>query len=83
MTRHFLVVALALLAAQSCTYNVQELIRDRGVIHKDTHITIRSKGVQVTYPAPRRKEAGLPELCRQFYNDGSGRWAECIGVGPK
>ncbi len=29
----------------------------------------------------RRKE--LPEICSPFYNDGTGRWAECMGVGPK
>lgn len=25
----------------------------------------------------------LPTKCRPFYNDGTGRWAECMGVGPK
>ena len=25
----------------------------------------------------------LPEICAPFYNDGTGRWAECMGVGPK
>lgn len=24
-----------------------------------------------------------PEICAPFYNDGTGRWAECMGVGPK
>ena len=83
MTRHLCVLALAILAAQSCTYKVQDLIRDRGIVHEDTHITIRDKGIQVTYPVPPRKEAGLPAECREFYNDGTGRWAECMGVGPK
>lgn len=25
----------------------------------------------------------LPQKCAQFYNDGSGRWIECMGVGLK
>jgi len=25
----------------------------------------------------------LPTVCREFYNDGTGRWAKCMGVGPK
>lgn len=25
----------------------------------------------------------LPEKCSPYYGDGSGRWAECMGVGPK
>lgn len=25
----------------------------------------------------------LPALCKKYYNDGTGRWAECMGVGPK
>jgi len=28
-------------------------------------------------------EKTLPEKCHPFYNDGTGRWAECMGVGPK
>jgi len=29
------------------------------------------------------KRKPLPEICAPFYNDGTGRWAECMGVGPK
>lgn len=25
----------------------------------------------------------LPAKCRPFYNDGTGRWIECMGVGLK
>ena len=25
----------------------------------------------------------LPEKCHTFYNDGTGRWADCMGVGYK
>jgi hypothetical protein len=25
----------------------------------------------------------LPEQCKQFYNDGTDRWVECMGVGRK
>ena len=28
-----------------------------------------------------RKE--LPEICSPLYKDGTGRWAVCMGVGPK
>lgn len=28
-------------------------------------------------------EDHLPTKCRHFYNDGTGRWAKCMGVGPK
>lgn len=30
-------------------------------------------------PAPDH----LPTTCRPFYNDGTGRWIECMGVGLK
>jgi hypothetical protein len=29
------------------------------------------------------KSVSLPQHCAPFYNDGTGRWAECMGVGPK
>ena len=29
----------------------------------------------------RVKAKSLPEICHPFYNDGTGRWAECMGVG--
>jgi len=54
--------------------------------------TIR-KGDEVvfTYPPAKSplareievKSTHLPTACRSFYNDGTGRWAECMGVGPK
>lgn len=25
----------------------------------------------------------LPTFCRQYYDDGTGRWIECMGVGLK
>ena len=25
----------------------------------------------------------LPEKCRQYYNNGTGQWAQCMGVEPK
>jgi len=25
----------------------------------------------------------LPTVCREFYNDGTDRWAACMGVGPR
>lgn len=29
---------------------------------------------------PNRDERSLPDLCRSYYNDGTGQWAECMGV---
>jgi len=31
----------------------------------------------------RAQRIELPQLCAQYYNDGTGRWAECMGVEPK
>lgn len=30
-----------------------------------------------------RISESLPAKCRQYYNDGTGAWAACIGVEPK
>jgi hypothetical protein len=32
--------------------------------------------------APIERKVSLPEKCHPFYLDGTGRWAECMGVGP-
>lgn len=32
---------------------------------------------------PRIEEPSLPEKCRPYYNDGTDRWIECMGVGRK
>lgn len=29
------------------------------------------------------KRVPLPRKCAEYYNDGTGRWAECMGVGKK
>ena len=31
----------------------------------------------------KRREDDIRVRCAQYYNDGTGRWAECMGVGPK
>ncbi len=47
--------------------------------------------VRFTYPPPDKpnpymdeiKVTHLPTTCREIYDDGTGRWQECMGVGPK
>lgn len=33
--------------------------------------------------APEPAPLTLPEVCRPYYNDGTDRWKDCIGVGLK
>ena len=39
--------------------------------------------VPPSMPVRERERFHLPTECRPFYNDSTGRWAECMGVGPK
>jgi len=42
--------------------------------------------MRFSYPPtayPVKKETHLPTKCREFYNDGTARWAECMQVGPR
>ena len=38
---------------------------------------------QQTITIIEKTELTLPEKCREFYNDSTDRWIECIGVGYK
>ena len=79
--RSILIVLLALSLSSCVMYD-----------HWDMCETMR-KGdeIRFQYPAPdspiareiKVKRVPLPTKCREFYNDGTGRWAECMGVEPK
>lgn len=34
-------------------------------------------------PVPLEERIHLPTKCKEFYNDGTDRWIECMGVGYK
>ena len=53
-----------------------------GAIHLMDALLLLDCSEQAAVVEPVRREA-LPEICSPFYNDGTGRWAECMGVGPK
>lgn len=60
------------------------LIQDRGLVTgSDVWITIKHRGVWVSYPSPRRKTRHLPSICAEYYNDGTERWINCMGVEKK
>ena len=45
-------------------------------------IVQKLREVTIEPPPPRTVPVHLPSKCQPFYNDGTGRWAECMGVGP-
>jgi len=44
-------------------------------------------GVYTPVPTPEAAvdtpSVSLPDRCRELYDDGTGQWAICMGVGPK
>lgn len=79
------VFAVFVLAIVGCS-NAEQVIEDSGWrTDNEVMITIEDRGVQVTYPAPREKDWSdhLPTKCAQYYNDGTERWINCMGVGYK
>ena len=72
--------AVGVIMLVGCT--AEEVYRDGGIVRNDTHITVRDRGVQVTYPASvKRERLSLPQKCKPYYNDGTERWIDCMGVG--
>ncbi len=43
----------------------------------------RAKECTEVHTHMKYERKSLPEVCAPFYNDGTGRWARCMGVGPK
>jgi len=79
-----LVFAVFVVILVTACHHVEEIVEHEGLVVDATHITIVDRGVQVTYPAPRKRQRqSLPQKCAKFYADGTERWIDCMGVGYK
>jgi len=67
-------VTLILMALALCSLTA--------VICIAAHVASVSQDAQPDAGSAHTSET-LPAKCRQYYNDGTGRWIECMGVGLK
>jgi len=81
MKSNFIRIMLLALLLNSCS----TLIHERGIVtDSDVWITVKHRGVWVTYPSPRKRDGiHLPSICAEFLQDGTERWIKCMGVEKK